>query len=195
MKNNPIVSLYGAYDKPYQIKDTGLYIAPSIIGTGFFMSPHIVITCEHVVGKRKQVKAAIKYSNKEVHALGKVIFVCKRLDFALVEFPDAYTRMHIGVSVPLDVECEIICPHEKKSPYTGRMVYNSTMGDYLESVAYMLEGQQLPPGTSGSPLIYEGKAVGMHYSGGFTGFHSEKSLCVPMSYIVETIRKKYGDVR
>ncbi len=192
-RNNPIVSIYSATDKPVPIKNTGMHIHSAVLGTGFFIGPSILLTCSHVVGNRKKVLTKIEFPYKVEYAEAQVLYHCRQLDFALLKVDEEYNRLEMSTFVPLESTCHIICPHEKKSPYELTLVYNSLMGDKLDSLSYVLEGPYMPPGTSGSPMLYKGKAVGLHYAGGEARWCKDKALCVPMHLIIEKIQVEWDD--
>lgn len=189
MQNNPVVSIYPVKGH------TG------IIGTGTFISSTIILTCEHVVKKSKTVNAIVWYNegiskkwNKLVHIKASVLYTCKSLDFALLEVDEPFTPMPLGLEAPLNSDIKIVCPHEKASPYTGTITYNSGLATKLERVSYTIEGSVLVPGTSGSPLVYQNKLVGLHWSVGSAREDRKKSFSVPFKFIYEKLQKEFGFV-
>ncbi len=179
--NNPVVSLY------YKSRDK-----VRIIGTGVFISPSHILTCYHVAIVTKKLTALVKFADKEVHIQTSRLIMNPRLDFALLSVNDSFSFIPMSTERDiLDKTVTIVCPHERKSPFKGKITYTRCVSeDYLEEVSYLIEGPILKPGTSGSPVIYDNKLLGIHYGGGFKKINKNKSQCVPIQYIQEEILKK-----
>jgi hypothetical protein len=187
-KNNPVVSLY-------PVRGQGV----SIVGAGTFISPRVILTCQHVVRAAKTFNVYVWYNegvgrewDKVVHIKARAIYTCKSLDFALLEVDEDFDHMDVTSEAPLDAECQIICPHRKDSPFKGTLKYNTIIsGENLDRLSCVLVGPKPSPGTSGSPLVYEGRLAGLHWGGGLKN-SAHLSLCVPFKYIAKKLTEKFG---
>lgn len=88
-------------------------------------------------------------------------------------------------------ECEIVCRHEKGSPYKVIVsAHENICGDTLHKHSLVVKGPELPQGTSGCPLVVNGAIAGLHHYGEI-GEKGDKalSLCLKSSVILAELTK------
>ncbi len=148
---------------PYQLGEIG-----AGQGSGFFISDRHIVTCSHVVDSAKNVYI-------EIPSLGsnkidvKVLYICPRFDVALLETVDYKSKykLDLGDSDNIKMGDDILVVG-----YPVSMTLEGVNENYnLKYTSGVISGTQLSlfqvsaninPGVSGSPLIYNGKVIGIN---------------------------------
>lgn len=185
MTNNPVVSLFVKGSNPTDIRFSG---------TGVFIAPTIILTCQHVVATGKKWRAFVRSKHGDTLLNVEKVYSNAKYDFALLRTPEEiqfeFLKMYLGPP-PLDQEVQIWCPHEQKSPFKGILRYTQCISeDQLEEVSYLITGASLKPGTSGSPVLFKNEILGMHYCIGVAKRNRHKSQCLPTKVIAEILAKE-----
>jgi S1-C subfamily serine protease len=134
-------------------------------GTGFYVSPNLIITSHHVVGSRTLVPLS-SFEGRRFN--GTVVSIDRRLDLALVETATRGRplRIHSG-AVRLGETVEVI-GHPKGYKFTitrgvvsGIRKVMSTTESSPIPVEYVQTDASISPGNSGGPVFLGGAIIGV----------------------------------
>lgn len=160
-------------DRPGLAADvSGLYAAksPSVVtvtsngrpaGTGFFVAPHIIATCQHVVGKAVNLGYAEHYRNG-IHPVTRLVAVDAEHDLVLLYAEKAGTALTVVLPNTLTPGAEVATIGSplgfEKSIALGN--FNNLRND--GKTEYLQVSTPASHGSSGSPLFTaKGQVVGI----------------------------------
>ncbi|NEZ66120.1 hypothetical protein D0962_25725 [Leptolyngbyaceae cyanobacterium CCMR0082] len=153
------------YDLLYQCS-VKLSLPDGTCGTGFFVAPGYLLTCEHVVRHANNSPIQVRWQQQDNFAKAYVEEAFEEYDIALLRFVSPSEDLPcVYLSDELDVGDEIYLfgypdtEYENGRPVTPK--FEGFTGDFPPFI--MLEQGQLQPGMSGAALLNQstGKVCGM----------------------------------
>lgn len=164
------------------------------IGTGVFISPRAILTCQHVIARTRSIEVEIKFEGKRIFLTAKKIYSNTKLDFSILEVNEEHPHFVLGDSSKLDYtkSYTVECPHEKRKVFRQQLLQSIPLfDDPKENFSITLLGDALPLGTSGSPLLNDAREiVGLHWGGGTTSRNKKYGFAIPINMIKSKLHKK-----
>ena len=154
-----------------------IYTGKGALGSGFFVTPNVVMTNWHVVGEHRFVEMK-RYDGRET--FGTVLGKDARLDIALVQVQDRGrpVAFYTGRSIDLGQDVEAIGhPRRQEFSVTRGIISAVRKASSInmpkgagDKVLYIQTDTPINPGNSGGPLFLGQRVVGMNTWGYVPGY-------------------------
>jgi len=168
-----------------------IYTGKNSLGSGFFVTPNVVMTNWHVVSDHRFVEMKM-YDGRETY--GTVLGKDARLDIALVRVQDRGrpVAFYTGRSINLGQNVEAI-GHPRRQEFSitrgiisaVRKAHSINMPKWAgDKVLYIQTDTPINPGNSGGPLFLDQRVVGMNTWGYVPGFADGLNFSVHYSELM-----------
>jgi len=168
-----------------------IYTGKGALGSGFFVTPDVVMTNWHVVGEHRFVEMKM-YDGRET--FGSVLGKDARLDIALVRVQDRGrpVAFYTGRSIDLGQNVEAIGhPHRQEFSVTRGIISAVRKASSInmpkgagDKVLYIQTDTPINPGNSGGPLFLNQRVVGMNTWGYVPGYADGLNFSVHYSELM-----------
>jgi len=168
-----------------------IYTGKGALGSGFFVTPDVVMTNWHVVGEHRFVEMKM-YDGRET--FGAVLGKDARLDIALVRVQDRGrpVAFYTGRSIDLGQDVEAIGhPHRQEFSVTRGVISAVRKASSInmprgagDKVLYIQTDTPINPGNSGGPLFLGQRVVGMNTWGYRPGYADGLNFSVHYSELM-----------
>jgi len=168
-----------------------IYTGEGSLGSGFFVTPDVVMTNWHVVGEHRFVEMKM-YDGRET--FGTVLGKDARLDIALVRVQDRGrpVAFYTGRTIDLGQDVEAIGHPRRQEFSVTRGIISAVRKAYSinmpkgsgDKVLYIQTDTPINPGNSGGPLFLGQRVVGMNTWGYVPGFADGLNFSVHYSELM-----------
>ena len=168
-----------------------IYTGKGALGSGFFVTPNVVMTNWHVVGDHRFVEMKM-YDGRET--FGTVLGKDARLDIALVRVQDRGrpVAFYTGRSIDLGQDVEAIGhPRRQEFSVTRGIISAVRKASSInmpkgagDKVLYIQTDTPINPGNSGGPLFLGQRVVGMNTWGYVPGYADGLNFSVHYSELM-----------
>ena len=209
----PIAFLQQGLDASRSIAYIEVSLDEGWSGTGFMISPNLLITNHHVISTEKEMVNAIFRFNYQLDARGNpqaykdyfpvqggIFYANSELDYAIVEIKnspgDEWGYLRLKSEIPMNNSRVNIIQHPNGLPKQISIQNNFTVFADATKIQYVTSTQ---PGSSGSPVFSDDwQVIGLHHAGGWLSETDEGPLYfrnegIAIQAIVEDIPKDISD--